>query len=81
MRWRSGRGGSADRTRRSRRHEEASAFHVPLALARRVANWPAGTPVTLAEPFGASVLVEVVDVDGATLDVLVVRRELLTILR
>src|SRR5215217_3914114 len=36
------------------------AFHVPLALARRVANWPPGTPVTIAEPCGVSVMVEVV---------------------
>ena len=56
------------------------AFHVPLALARRVANWPPGTPVTIAEPFGASVMVEVVDAHGATLDILVVRPELLTVL-
>jgi hypothetical protein len=55
-------------------------FHVPLALGRRVANWPPGTPVTIAEPFGASVMVEVVDVDGATLDVLVLHPDLLTVL-
>jgi hypothetical protein len=53
---------------------------VPLALARRVANWPPGTPVTIAEPFGASVMVEVVDIDGATLDILVVHPDLLTVL-
>jgi hypothetical protein len=36
--------------------------------------------VTIAEPFGVSVMVEVVDADGATLDILVVRPELLTVL-
>jgi predicted phosphoribosyltransferase len=46
---------------------------------RRVANWPPGTPVTIVEPFGGSVMVEVADALGATLDVLVVRRELLTV--
>jgi hypothetical protein len=56
------------------------AFHVPLALARRVAHWPPGIPVTIAEPFGASVMVEVVDVDGATLDILVVHPDLLSVL-
>jgi hypothetical protein len=48
-------------------------------LARRVANWPPGTPVTIVEPFGESVMVEVSDADGDTLDVLVVRRRLLTV--
>jgi len=35
--------------------------------------------VTIVEPFGGSVMVEVADALGATLDVLVVRRELLTV--
>jgi hypothetical protein len=48
-------------------------------LARRVANWPAGTPVTIVEPFGRSVMVEVADARGDTLDVLVVGRQLLTV--
>jgi hypothetical protein len=55
------------------------AFHAPVMLARRVANWPPGTPVTIVEPFGESVMVEVSDADGDTLDVLVVRRRLLTV--
>jgi len=36
--------------------------------------------VTIAEPFGVSVMVEVVDAHGATLDILVVHPELLTVL-
>jgi hypothetical protein len=36
--------------------------------------------VTIAEPFGASVMVEVVDVHGATLDILVVHPDVLTVL-
>jgi hypothetical protein len=55
------------------------AFHAPVRLVRRVANWPPGTPVTIVEPFGGGVMVEVADALGATLDILVVRRELLTI--
>ena len=55
------------------------AFHAPVILTRRVANWPPGTPVTIVEPWGSSVMVEVADTWGATLDVLVVRRELLTV--
>jgi hypothetical protein len=55
------------------------AFHAPVKLVRRVANWPPGTPVTIVEPFGGAVMVEVADAVGDTLDVLVVRRELLTI--
>jgi hypothetical protein len=54
-------------------------FHAPVILARRVANWPPGTPVTIVEPFGQSVMVEVSDAEGDTLDVLVVGRRLLTI--
>jgi hypothetical protein len=57
----------------------AGAFHAPVRLARRVANWPPGTPVTIVEPFGGAIMVEVSDGRGATLDVLVVRRTLLTI--
>jgi hypothetical protein len=55
------------------------AFHAPVRLVRRVANWPPGTPVTIVEPFGPSVMVEVADRQGGTLDVLVVRRDLLTV--
>jgi hypothetical protein len=55
------------------------AFHAPVMLARRVANWPPGTPVTIVEPFGESVMVEVSDAEGDTLDVLVVRPRLLTV--
>jgi hypothetical protein len=55
------------------------AFHAPVILARRVANWPPGTPVTIVEPFGESVMVEVSDAEGDTLDVLVVGRRLLTV--
>jgi hypothetical protein len=55
------------------------AFHAPVKLVRRVANWPPGTPVTIVEPFGGGVMVEVADAVGDTLDVLVVGRELLTI--
>ena len=55
------------------------AFHAPVILARRVANWPPGTPVTIVEPFGESVMVEVSDADGDTLDVLVVGHRLLTV--
>ncbi len=55
------------------------AFHAPVRLADRVANWPRGTPVTIVEPFGPSVMVEVADAGGDTLDVLVVRPELLTV--
>ena len=55
------------------------AFHAPVTLRRRVANWPPGTPVTIVEPFGGSVMVEVSDAEGATLDVLVVGRKLLTV--
>ncbi|HEX2104333.1 MAG TPA: hypothetical protein VHF51_11830 [Solirubrobacteraceae bacterium] len=55
------------------------AFYAPVMLARRVANWPPGTPVTIVEPFGESVMVEVSDAEGDTLDVLVVGRRLLTI--
>jgi len=58
---------------------QPGAFHAPVRLVRRVANWPPGTPVTIVEPFGGSVMVEVADALGATLDVLVVRRELLTV--
>jgi hypothetical protein len=54
-------------------------FCAPVILARRVANWPAGTPVTIVEPFGRSVMVEVADAYGDTLDVLVVGRQLLTV--
>jgi predicted phosphoribosyltransferase len=50
-----------------------------VRLARRVANWPPGTPVTIVEPFGGAIMVEVSDSRGATLDVLVVRRTLLTL--
>jgi hypothetical protein len=56
-----------------------NAFHAPVKLGRRVANWPPGTPVTIVEPFGGSVMVEVADGLGDTLDVLVVRPELLTV--
>jgi predicted phosphoribosyltransferase len=59
--------------------ERTGAFHAPVRLVRRVANWPPGTPVTIVEPFGGAVMVEVPDALGATLDVLVVRRELLTV--
>ena len=55
------------------------AFHAPVKLARRVANWPPGTPVTIVEPFGESVMVEVSDAEGDTLDVLVVGHRLLTV--
>jgi hypothetical protein len=55
------------------------AFSAPVRLARRVANWPPGTPVVIVEPFGRSVMVEVNDAGGGTLDVLVVRPELLTV--
>jgi hypothetical protein len=55
------------------------AFHAPVRLADRVANWPPGTPVTIVEPFGPSVMVEVADAEGDTLDVLVVRSDLLTV--
>jgi hypothetical protein len=55
------------------------AFHAPVMLARRVANWPPGTPVTIVEPFGESVMVEVSDAEGGLLDVLVVGRRLLTV--
>ena len=55
------------------------AFAAPVRLARRVANWPPGTPVVIVEPFGRSVMVEVNDAGGDTLDVLVVRPELLTV--
>jgi hypothetical protein len=54
-------------------------FHAPVKLVRRVANWPPGTPVTIVEPFGGAIMVEVADGGGDTLDVLVVRRELLTV--
>jgi hypothetical protein len=54
-------------------------FCAPVMLARRVANWPAGTPVTIVEPFGGSIMVEVADASGDTLDVLVVGRQLLTV--
>jgi hypothetical protein len=57
----------------------AGALCAPVRLARRVANWPAGTPVTIVEPFGRSVMVEVENAAGETLDVLVVGRKLLTI--
>lgn len=55
------------------------AFHAPVRLTRRVANWPPGTPVTIVEPFGESVMVEVSDAEGDTLDVLVVWHRLLTV--
>jgi hypothetical protein len=55
------------------------AFSAPVRLADRVANWPPGTPVTIVEPFGPSVMVEVADADGGVLDVLVVRPDLLTV--
>jgi hypothetical protein len=55
------------------------AFHAPVKLVRRVANWPPGTPVTIVEAFGAGIMVEVADGLGETLDVLVVGRELLTV--
>ena len=55
------------------------ALCVPVRLSRRVANWPAGTPVTIVEPFGRSVMVEVENAAGETLDVLVVGRKILTI--
>lgn len=57
----------------------AGAFLAPVVLTRRVANWPPGTPVTIVEPFGNSVMVEVADADGETLDVLVVEPKLLTV--
>jgi hypothetical protein len=71
-----------------RRHSEreavaapgpADAFLAPVMLTRRVANWPPGTPVTIVEPFGKSVMVEVADAGGDTLDVLVVESKLLTV--
>jgi hypothetical protein len=77
-----------DRFRRRRRADSGGAtaargrpgaFHAPVKLVRRVANWPPGTPVTIVEPFGESVMVEVSDAEGDTLDVLVVGRRLLTI--
>jgi hypothetical protein len=77
-----------DRLRRRRRADadravpargRPGAFHAPVKLVRRVANWPPGTPVTIVEPFGGSVMVEVADGLGDTLDVLVVGRELLTV--
>jgi hypothetical protein len=77
-----------DRLRRRRRAESGSAtaarsrpgaFHAPVKLVRRVANWPPGTPVTIVESFGGGLMVEVADGLGATLDILVVRRELLTV--
>jgi hypothetical protein len=55
------------------------AFLAPVHLTRRVANWPPGTPVTIVEPFGESVMVEVADAEGGTLDVLVVQPTLLTV--
>ncbi len=55
------------------------AFSAPVRLVDRVANWPPGTPVTIVEPFGPSVMVEVADAEGDTLDVLVVRPDLLTV--
>jgi hypothetical protein len=77
------------RSLRRRREAEATgaaeapgrpgAFHAPVMLARRVANWPPGTPVRIVEPFGPSVMVEVEDREGGTLDVLVVRPDLLTV--
>jgi|1185.fasta_scaffold124431_2 hypothetical protein len=76
------------RRRRCRRAElgdaapargRTGAFHAPVKLGRRVANWPPGTPVTIVEPFGGGVMVEVADGLGDTLDVLVVRPELLTV--
>jgi hypothetical protein len=71
---RSGRAGAAPAPCR-----RPGAFHAPVMLARRVANWPPGTPVTIVEPFGESVMVEVSDADGDTLDVLVVGHRLLTV--
>jgi hypothetical protein len=77
-----------DRFRRRRRADSGGAtaargrpgaFHAPVKLVRRVANWPPGTPVTIVEPFGGGVMVEVADGLGDTLDVLVVRREVLTV--
>jgi hypothetical protein len=77
-----------DRFRRPRRDDSGGAtaargrpgaFHAPVKLVRRVANWPPGTPVTIVEPFGGGVMVEVADGLGDTLDVLVVRREVLTV--
>jgi hypothetical protein len=73
------------RPRRPDTHEaaeaprRAGALCAPVRLARRVANWPAGTPVTIVEPFGRSVMVEVENAAGETLDVLVVGRKILTI--
>jgi hypothetical protein len=72
---RRGAGGSRATPARGR----PGAFHAPVKLVRRVANWPPGTPVTIVEPFAGGVMVEVADALGDTLDVLVVRRELLTI--
>jgi hypothetical protein len=77
-----------DRGRRHRRADTGyaapargrpGAFHAPVKLVRRVANWPPGTPVTIVEPFAGGVMVEVADGLGDTLDVLVVGRELLTV--
>jgi hypothetical protein len=70
---------SADRGRAAPARGRAGAFHAPVKLVRRVANWPPGTPVTIVEPFGGGVMVEVADCLGDTLDVLVVERELLTV--
>jgi hypothetical protein len=69
----------ADGTDAARAPGVPGAFHAPVMLARRVANWPPGTPVTIVEPFGESVMVEVSDAEGDTLDVLVFGRRLLTV--
>jgi hypothetical protein len=69
----------ADAGRARRAPNRRGGFCAPVMLTRRVANWPAGTPVTIVEPFGGSIMVEVADASGDTLDVLVVGRQLLTV--
>jgi hypothetical protein len=51
-----------------------------VVLARKIATWPPGTPVSIVQPYGGDrVMVEVADGRGGTLDILVVDRRALTV--
>lgn len=54
-------------------------FAPCTVLARRVSTWLPGTRVNILEPFRNGLLVEVLGRRGDTLDVILVRRDMLTV--
>lgn len=55
------------------------AHHVRTVLSKQVSAWPPGTEVVVLEALNGSLMVEVQDGRGGTLDIILARHDALTV--